>query len=89
MELTSHVNRNLRGALILTEAEVRQRLRNVLATGVARQTWCERHGFSETFVSMVLNGQRAPSARMCEALGVRKRAAEVGYEETEAGGEAK
>lgn len=35
--------------------------------------WARDHGFSATYVSLVLSGQKEPSTRMAEVLGFQKR----------------
>lgn len=57
----------------LSADAVRAELRNQLQRDGQRPAdWARDHGFSDAFVSAVLNGHKAPSTRMCEALGFRK-----------------
>lgn len=57
----------------IDESEVREVLRHrVLNERGSVKRWALSNGFTVAFVYMVLRGKKAPSARMCEALGIRK-----------------
>lgn len=62
----------------MTADEVRAALRaDMKRLGINTSTWAERHSFSATFVSAVLNGKREPSENLCAALGLERRVSVV------------
>jgi hypothetical protein len=56
--------------------EVQTRLRKATVVSGSQTRWAEEHGVSKQYVSFVLTGQRKPSAKILNALGLEK---VVGY----------
>lgn len=54
----------------LTLADVHGRLRTACREAGSQQAWAERHGFSASFVSDVLNGKRPMPDSVLVALGL-------------------
>ena len=54
----------------LTEDGVRARLKAAIEKAGSQRAWAREHGLSAPFVNDVLRGNRQPSDRICEALGL-------------------
>lgn len=64
----------------MTEAEVRDRLRIIIAaSGLSKREWARRHGVQPSGVSETLHGRGSPRPAILRALGLRRRDEE--YEE--------
>lgn len=56
----------------LTEIELREHLVLVCHRAQGIGKWCEPHGLSPAFVGMVIHGAKKPSAKVLDALGLRR-----------------
>lgn len=63
---------------MLTEEELIDRLRTVVAQAGSQKDFAQQHGLSEQYLSDVLRGRREPGQKILEALGVER---VVGYRE--------
>jgi hypothetical protein len=56
---------------IITLEELIEYLDTEIARAGTMTKWCDAHGLSLQFISMVRHGDRSPSATVCQALGYR------------------
>ncbi len=56
----------------MTEEQVRKSLSRSIGT-MSQTEWARQNGVNETVLSEVLRSHRAPTARMCELIGVHKK----------------
>jgi DNA-binding transcriptional regulator YdaS (Cro superfamily) len=66
---------------MLTEEDVRARLRAAIEAAGGQRKFAEEHGFTTSYVHDVIHGRRALAARILQALGIKRI---VLYQEMEA-----
>jgi hypothetical protein len=58
------------GDVIVTEREALQELRRACQDAGSQRAWAKAHGYSDAYVSDVLNGRRDISEQLANALGL-------------------
>ncbi len=56
----------------MSESELIAMLRDACAQAGGQKTWAVKHGVSPAYLSDVINGLRAPAAKILAAIGVRR-----------------
>ncbi len=56
----------------LTEPELLEMLTKTVETAGGQKAWCQAHGVSQPYLSLVLSGGAKPGEKICRALGMMR-----------------